>query len=469
MCARKILIVDDCAKFRTAVRKTLGRAYSLVEAASEAEFRGTFRPYTFDLVILDMRLDTGREGLGLLRDILSYDELQPVIMVSAYGDTDAVLDSAEAGALMFLHKQEFSPELLARMVEALLQQARIRRHLAALRSRMPAVDALTLAGPNPALRRAAELIREAANDPHSMVLLVGERGAGQELAAQAIHDQSRERSLGPLILASGYAQPSADMADTLWGEVGSNRTSRRKGLLEQANGGLLFLGDMELLAGELRRALGDTLRRRLLENKGMPIPLDIQFVAGSTPDGAAAVVESLQKPAGTERLIEIFLPPLRNRLEDIPLLAASYLREFRQSGRTSAQAFSRDALRLMESHPWLGNLFELRSVVEFAAIQAVIDANEEILEKHLPMNLRQRDEGKIETICDYQLHLARAEISLIESTIITNPPLNKTQLASLLGYTDRFTIGRRVRKVLKVHSGLAADFPRVAAIFGITG
>src|SRR5450830_1532525 len=113
MRATKILLVDDSDIFRSNVRNSLGRAFLLTEAASEVEFQREFRPYTYDLVILDMRMKSGREGLQLLREILAYDELQPVIMVSAYGDTDAVLDSAEAGALMFLHKKEFTPELLS--------------------------------------------------------------------------------------------------------------------------------------------------------------------------------------------------------------------------------------------------------------------------------------------------------------------------------------------------------------------
>jgi transcriptional regulator with PAS, ATPase and Fis domain len=180
----------------------------------------------------------------------------------------------------------------------------------------------------------------------------------------------------------------------------------------------------------------------------------------------AEITESLQGEGSAERLIEIFLPPLRDRREDIPLLSASCLREFRHGGRTTAQMFSRAALRVLASYPWPGNLIELRNVVEFGAIQAMIEGDEEISERHLPANLRRRDEKVLEGR-DYQWHLARAEVSLIERTIQENPALNKTQLASLLGYTDRFTIGRRMRKVMKEHGELAADFPRAAALFGM--
>ena len=468
MRARKILVVDDSAEFRTSVQESLGRAFFITEAASEAEFRKEFRPFTYDLVILDMRLETAREGLGLLREILAYDELQPVIMVSAYGDTDAVLDSAEAGALMFLHKQEFTPELLARMVEAVLQQARVRRHLAALQGRVATGEPAALSGGNPTVRRAVELVQRAADNPESMVLVAGESGTGHEFAAQAVHDRSRKRAAAPLITAAGLGLVTTDFAGALFGASRHNGTPRRKGLLEQANGGVLFLGGMDSLAANLRDALCDTLRKRYLESDaaGPAIPLDLQLVAGSAPDTAGNVAESLRKAAGGDRLIEIYLPPLRDRRQDIPLLAASFLHEFRQGGRTPAKTFSREAIEVLETHPWPGNLLELRNAVEFAAIHALIDGSEELTGEHLPTNLRQGKGVDAEGDWDYRYHVARAEVALVERAIIERRAPNKTQLAELLGYTDRFAFARRMRKALEEHKKLAGEFHRTAVLFG---
>ena len=287
MRARTILIVDDDANFRSNVQNTLGRAYFVTHAASEAEFRREFRPYTFDLIILDMRLESGREGLQLLREILSYDDLQPVIMVSAYGDTDAILDSAESGAMMFLHKQEFTPELLARMVEAILQQAHVRRHLAALQSRVLGRETIGLAGKNPAVRRAMELAQKAADDPECTVLVAGERGTGHELIAQLVHDRSRSRSNAPLITASGLSARSDDFRSLLFGSLRRGGTPRRKGLLEQSNGGVLFFDRIELLDTEVRVLLSEALRGRTLKPgpSEITIPLDFQLVAGTGTDG----------------------------------------------------------------------------------------------------------------------------------------------------------------------------------------
>ncbi len=466
MRARKILLVDDSADFRSSVVNMLGRAFSITEAASEAEFRNLFRPYTYDLVILDMRLETGREGLRLLREILAYDELQPVIMVSAYGDTDAVLDSAEAGALMFLHKQEFTPELLARMVEAVLQQAQVRRHLAALQSRLPGGDPLSLSGLNPAVRRAAEQIRRAADDPESIVLVTGERGTGHALVAQAIHNQSRTRATAPLVTAAEFSRTGEDIEKMLFGVAPCGGTPRRKGLFEQANGGVLFLGGMADLAPDLRERIGDTLWKRLLDTCDPPIPLDLQLVTGALPGTTAEIVDSLQRKGTADRLIEIYLPPLRDRREDIPLLAASWLQAFRQNGNTSARVIARDALGLLEAYSWPGNLIELRNTVEYAAIQAMIAGSEELVAEHLPANLWQHSNNEPGAgSWDYRYHVARAEVALVERAIKENQAQNKTQLAKLLGYTDRFAFGRRMRKALVEYEALAAEFPRVAGWF----
>nr|VFK10110.1 MAG: two-component system, NtrC family, nitrogen regulation response regulator NtrX [Candidatus Kentron sp. LPFa]VFK26104.1 MAG: two-component system, NtrC family, nitrogen regulation response regulator NtrX [Candidatus Kentron sp. LPFa] len=467
MCAKKILLVDDSADFRASVIKTLGRVFFITEAASEVEFRNIFRPYTFDLVILDMRLETEREGLRLLREILGFDELQPVIMVSAYGDTEAVLDSAEAGALMFLHKQEFTPELLARMVEAVLQQARMRRHLAALQGRLPGNDHSEFSGSNPMVRRVAEQVRKAADTPDSVVVATGERGVGHGLVAQAIHDGSRARVTAPLIMAVGLSRSGDDPGKMLFGASPVNGTPRQKGFLERANGGILFLDGIAGLPLDLYAKVTEALLRRLLDTTHPPIPLDLQLIIGVLPDAAVDVADFLQGTGLADRLIEIYLPPLRDRRGDIPLLATSYLHAFRQVGKTPARTIDHEALMFLESYSWPGNLVELRSTVEYAAIQAMIAGSEELMVEHLPLNMRQGNglakDGA--DSWDYRYRVAWAELELAERAIREHGAQSKTQLAEFLGYTDRFAFGRRMKKALGEHERFAAEFPLVSSWF----
>ena len=469
MRARTILLVDDDAKFRSNVQKTLGRVYAVTHAASETEFRREFRPCAFDLIILDMRLETGREGLQLLREILAFDELQPVIMVSAYGDTDAVLDSAESGALMFLHKQEFTPELLARMVEAVLQQARIRRHLAALQSRVSNLEPFALEGKNPSVRRALELVQKAADDPDSTILVTGERGTGHGSVAQVIHDRSRRRAAAPFIAASGLSMRSQDSQQVLFGSPRREGGPRQKGLLEQANGGMLFVNQLETLDAGIRTALGDALRKRTLElSPGAPsIPLDLQFVAGAGAAGSEGVSESLRESAAGGQLVEIYLPPVRDRREDIPILTALVLQDLRREGRTTARTMSRNALAVLEEYEWPGNLPELHNAVEFGAIKAYADGCEELGREHLPANLLRITETAGSGRWDYRYHLARTEVALTNRALEEKGAANKTQLAKILGYTDRFAFSRRIRKALEEFPDIARDFPKVRGMFRI--
>jgi DNA-binding NtrC family response regulator len=371
---------------------------------------------------------------------------------------------------MFLHKQEFTPELLARMVEAVLQQTRVRRHLAALQSRVPSRDTMGLAGKNPAVRRAVENIQRAADDPECTVLVAGERGTGHELAAQAIHARSRTRSDAPLVMASGLSTRAEDAQMALFGGPRWSGMPRRKGLLEQANRGVLFFDRIEALDAGVRATLSKVLRKRLLnlDPTDVPIPLDMQLVAGTGPDGIGVVAGELQGIAIGERLVEIYLPPLRERREDIPLLAAYFLQELRQAGRTSARTLSRDALAALEAHTWPNNLLELQNTLEFAAIQALVDSSEEIAQEYLPaFPLKDADSNRVGGGWDYRYHLARTEVALVQRALQERAAVNKTQLAEKLRYTDRFAFGRRMRKALGEFPDIAHDFPQVSRLFRI--
>jgi DNA-binding NtrC family response regulator len=465
----RLLIVDDQAEFRTNVRTVLEGAYHITEAASEQEFRQVYRAGGFDLVLLDMRLETGREGLRLLREILAEDELQPVIMVSAYGDTEAVLASAESGALMFLHKQEFTPNLLARMVEAVLRQGRLRRQIAAMRGRVPAHEMMGGIGLGAAGRRVAELVRRAAEDQRATVLVSGEPGARPELVAEAIYDRGRGRTGEPLVLADARAANWSIDRSALFGSAAQAGAGRRRGLLELAQGGVLFLGHMDSLDPCLWADIGRALAAGRIPPGGAPpgIPVDVQLVAGMSPAAVAEVIEALGELAGPDRLIEINLPPLRERREDIALLATHILHEMWHAGRTSARTLARDALEALEQHPWPGNLAELQATVEFAAVQATIgEAAEELTVAHIPSTVRLSGPGSAAVDrWNYRFQTARAEVELVEMAARELRHPTKAILAERLGYTDRFALGRRVRKALADFPELAADHPRVAALF----
>jgi len=416
-----------------------------------------------------MRLESEREGLKLLREIFAYDDLQPVIMVSAYGDTEAVLDSAESGALMFLNKAEFSATLLARMVEAVLQQARIKRYTASLQSRMPPTDSVSFAGKNPIIRRAMDLIIRASENPDCTVLISGEPGTGHDLAAHLIHDQSRTRSESAMVSFTALSTSSEDSEVRLFGSQRRDILQRTKGLIEEANGGVLFSDRVERLEAALRNSLFEVFRSRTLDLAlpGIRIPIDVQFIAGTLPDSVSTVASELERCVGSQSLLEIHLPPLRERREDIPLLTAFYLQESRQAGKSAVRTVSPEALAILESYVWPGNLFELKSVVHFAAIQALIAGNNELLVEHLPETYQRATSREFDDQhWDYRYHLARSEVALADCAIDQHGDLNKKQIAQLLQYTDRFSFSRRIRAAFREFPRLAREFPRISGMFG---
>ena len=461
--------MDDDEIFRTSVRQSLERAYSITEAASVAEFEARFQPYTYDLVILDMRLDKDREGLEVLREIQQWDENQPVIMASAYGDSDSVVEAAEGGALMFLHKTEFTPQLTMRLVEAVLQQARARRHLAALRSRITATDPVELTGLDPSMRQVGALIRQASEEPDSLVVVAGEFGTGHEQVAAAIHDRSRRRSSGPLSLSGSVAASPEEAKVELFGYF-ARGASRRKGLLERAHSGVLFFGGFHVLPAAIQTEIGEALHDGHIRVPGgeKVIPIDFQLVVGVAPGHGRKVARVLREAAQREQAIEIFLPPLRERKDDIPLLATYILEGARRRHGLSARSFSRDALQAIERQTWEGNVKELRSVVELAAVRASLASSDEVRADHLPFASSPGTVATGEPRWDYKEVVAAAELGIV-SLAVDRGVTNKTQMATMLHYNDRFALGRRVRKAFEEFPHLTEEFPKVAGFFGIVG
>ena len=468
---RQILVVDDEGQFRAEIRKCLSRAFTVIEAETLGSFHDLFRPYTFDLVILDMRLESGQEGLELLREIRAWDDLQPVIMVSAYGDSEAILDAAESGALMFLHKREFSPELLARMVDAVLRQGHIQRHLAALQARVEQGQPFELtSGISGSLREVERQVQRAADEPNLFVVATGEVGSGHELVAQAIHDRSRRRGDGPLLMAGAdRGSINKDRGELLFGAGAPSRSPRTRGLLEQANHGVLFLGGFDGLGDTVRDNLGECLHRRSLSEgvAGQMVPLDVQIVAGLEADRAERVVEWARTRFGTRNVVEIQLPPLRDRAADIALLVPFFLRSMRSMGRRPVKNVSRVVQDVLESYPWPGNLAELRSVVEFSAIQACLAGAEDIRLAHLPAQFGGQPADQFGP-ANYRERLARTELALVDAALTQGKTNPRDEIAKQLGYNDRVALGRRMRRALSEFPTFKSDYRQVAHLYGGT-
>jgi len=471
----RILIVDDDRRFAGRLAGALEGIFRVEKCHSEAEFRQHFAVGRFDLVIIDMRLEKDREGLDLLKEVLAQDSAQAAIVMTAYADVESYTDALASGALTYLDKHEFSPVLIARTVEAIVQQVGLGRRVAALERRLDASTPTEIIGVGEPIRQVRDAIRRAADDGRAPVLIVGPPGAGKKLAAANIHRLSRRRSDGPL-LTGACGRLAADALGTVifghFQRLENGRNRETKGWVDEARGGVLVLEGLSAADDTVVSALVDCLRTGFFQRTGggRSVEADVQLVVCITADGPSVGASGRVPGALIEKEggIEIRLPALHERIEDIPLLAQYALQNLHRAGQTHARSFRGAALAVLESLPWPGNVRELNSAVAYSAIRADANGDREIGPEHLPQSLS--DAPSLATnptagVLDYQLHLARAELGLVEAAIARFEIARKTDLAEHLRYRDRFTFVRRMRRIMEKYPALAREFPKVRELF----
>ncbi|MDI6797740.1 MAG: sigma-54 dependent transcriptional regulator [Desulfatibacillaceae bacterium] len=465
------MIVDDDRLFAETVCNALSGIFEVESAGSTKEFHGIYRPSSYDLLIVDMRLESFREGLSLVRDVLSLDPLQPVIVITAYADTESYLDAIDAGAIMFLDKGDFAPEVLARLVNAVLKQGQLQKRLTSMEQRLSTLEPTDIIGMNPKIKAMKNAISRAADDGEVTVLIRGESGTGKELVARNIHRLSRTRRNGPFVATSIPGIHQEAIYSELFGHVkgaftGADRP--RKGLFEEAGAGVLFLdeiGDLSL-EGQLKllRAIETRTFTRLGSNK--EILVDVQIVTATNSDLERLVEKGLYRNDLYFRLrtFEIFVPPLREHKDDIPLLAQYFLQDLIRQGRCSVRIIGKEVLDYFFAYSWPGNIRELKSFIEYAAIQAKASGAGTLKVEHLPMRIKS-EQSNTRSIKDYRHHIARAELSFVSDAINRHALKNKTELARILGYNDRITLARRIDRVFTRYPDLAGEFDAVADLF----
>ncbi len=458
----RILIVDDDTAYSAKLAGALEGVFRVETCHSEADFRDRYEPGSFDLLIVDMRLDKDREGIVLLREALSADPLQAAIVMTAYADMETYADALEAGAMTYLDKAEFSPALIARTVEAIVEQARMRRRVSVLEERLQVAEPLEIIGASPAIRRMREDLRRAA-ETDAAALLIGGPGAGKELVARNIHHLNRPRSDGPFIRAICRHGGRDDLTTALFGPVQAlekRRATGSVGWIEQARGGVLFLDGVDGLGETAWTEVGALLVSRRCKHpvNGRKIEADAQIIVSALPS-SRRVVGDLNEAT---KAIRIVLPDLQEHIEDIALLAQYVLQGLYRDGRTSVRALRGAALTALERMPWPGNIRELQSAIAYAAIRAEAAGEREIGPEHLPASAEVVGGGvtNISLGGDYLQNLARAELAQVEAAIETYGTKTKIDLARRLGYNDRFVFSRRIRKCLTAYPGLKAEHPR---------
>jgi two-component system, NtrC family, response regulator AtoC len=368
-----ILVVDDEALIRWSLTERLkAEGYAVLEAGTGQEALEKL-PEGIDLVLLDYRLPD-IDGLNVLRKIKDFDQDVLVIMLTAYASVDTAVEAMKEGAFHFAHKP-FNLDEVAATVERALETTRLRREVRQYRINAARPYTLQrLVGDSPEIRSLRSLIGRVAASPASTVLLTGESGTGKDLVATIIHYASA-RASRPFMNITCSALPEKLLESELFGhERGAFTDARtqKKGLLEAADGGTVFLDEIGEMAPGLQAKLLRFLEEKAFKRVGgsQDVHVDVRVIAATNRNLEEDVTRHRFRPDLFFRLnvLPIELPPLRSRPADISLLAEYFIDAFNTEFRKRVQGATPAAHALLQAYGWPGNVRELRNVIERAML-----------------------------------------------------------------------------------------------------
>jgi two-component system response regulator HydG len=442
-----ILVADDDPGLRESLERTLAReGYRVVVASDGQAALERLQGGGIDLVLTDLKMP-GLNGIELLRAAKAIAPDVDVILLTAFGTIEEAVKAMKDGAYDFLTKPVQRAQL-QRVIRQALERRDLIQQNRALQQRLDAL--LTqgdVIGASPAFRRMMTLVEQVANSS-ATVLIQGESGTGKELVARAIHERS-PRKQGPCVAVNCAALPETLLESELFGyEKGAftGAAGRKEGRFELADGGTLFLDEVADLSPVTQPKILRVLQEGEFERLGgtRPIRVDVRIVTATNQDLAQMVRDKRFREDLYYRLnvITITVPPLRERREDIRVLAEHFLRVYAAKNNRRLEGFTDEALRRLEGYSWPGNVRELENVIERGVVLArasqidLADLPEEIAgATPLP-------EGVLSVRIGTPL--AEVEQRLLEATLRATKN-NKTLTAKLLGIDPR-TVARKLER-----------------------
>jgi DNA-binding NtrC family response regulator len=367
--AGSILVIDDEAGIRESLEVLLSlEGYSITTANDGEQGLRKLEMDSYDLVLLDLALP-GQSGLDLLPQIKERQPETPVIMITAYGTVENVVEAIRAGAENFVQKPWDNEKLLADIRSAVARYKAEEENLQLKRTLKQRYNFANIVGKSEIMLRVFDLVAQVAPS-RSTILIQVESGTGKELIAKAIHANSPRRDK-PFVPVNTGAMPTELLESTLFGHVKGAFTSAiasKKGLFEVANGGTLFLDEIATMGMDTQAKILRVLQDRRFMHLGgiQEIQVDVRIIAATNIDLRQAVREGRFREDLFYRLnvITIDLPPLRSRREDIPLLVNHFLEYYANENGLSPRRLSADALRALIDYDWPGNVRELENCIE---------------------------------------------------------------------------------------------------------
>ena len=386
-----VLVVDDDPGVRESFRLILEDHYDVVDVPDGPSALDVVRTSPMDLVLLDIRLP-GMDGIEVLERIKAIDDRAEVILVTAVKTVRTAVAAMKLGAFDYLTKPFEEDELLS-LASRALERRTLEREVALLRSELARTHDLDeIVGEHPVMERLHGLIAQVARTS-TTVLITGESGTGKELVARAIHRHGNRRE-GPFVAVNPAAIVESLIESELFGHERGAFTGahqRKLGKFELAQGGTLFLDEIGTLRADLQAKLLRVLQEREIDRVGgtRSIKIDVRVIAATNTNLKDAVSCGTFREDLYYRLnvVPIVVPPLRERAQDVPLLAEHFLRRDTRDFNKRIEGLSPEAVAALQAYRWPGNVRELENVIERCVVLAdgpVIQLNDLPLDVLLP-------------------------------------------------------------------------------------
>lgn len=370
-----LLVVDDDEGLLHLLKMRLAAmGFVVTPCATGGEAIEAAKKKMFDLAITDLRL-RDEDGLDLTEELLRIHPGLPVIILTAHGSIPNAVEAMQRGAFGYLTKPFDDKDLKASIEKALAQQ-RMSREIQRLKSLVKELYGLeNVVARSPAMQRLFQQIAQVA-DSDATILLFGETGTGKEVMARVIHTNSR-RSKGPFVALNCAAIPETLFESELFGHVKGAFTSAhgaKRGLFQMANGGTLFLDEIGEMPLSMQAKLLRAVQEREVREVGAETTtkVDVRIIAATNKDLGEAVKHGRFRNDLYYRIsvVPLFIPPLRDRRDDIPLLAQHFLKLSAARANKEIKGFTPAALHRLMVNPWLGNVRELENVIEKAVVMS---------------------------------------------------------------------------------------------------
>ena len=443
----KVLVVDDdlgmCGMLSDVLKE---EGFSVHTTGESFEASKILKKEEFDVIVTDLKMK-GLKGLDLLEVAHKVAPMTPVIIITAFGTIESAIKAMKMGAYDYITKP-FQMDELVLTVRKALENRLLKKEVIRLRKEVESrYDFHQLIGKSPSMQKIYDLI-ERISDSSSNVLITGESGTGKELVAKAIH-YNGVRKEGPFVAINCAAIPETLLESELFGYkkgAFTDAKSDKKGLIFKANEGTLFLDEITEMPFTLQAKLLRVIEEREVRPLGdtNSYPIDVRIISTSNRDIASLIQQGRFREDLYYRLkvIDIEMPPLRERKEDIPILVQHFIHKFSMELKKAVSSVSEDALKILLNYFWPGNVRELENIIQRAI---TLSQHEVILPDDLPASIIQKtDEKLFEKAMEEKFTLDQLEKEYVKRVLIETGG-NKSKAAERLGL-DRKTLYRKLEE-----------------------